>query len=561
MKRKVITLVTAITLMLSTNIYANQTSLTNQELINRVSDLEKALFYLDDSEVIKNYYTNSGQKLIGDITQPVTRLEFAILMIDALELEKVEYAEVPFLDIDNLDSELLPYIYTCYENNIIRGKAINGKVYFGVNDVLTKEEIITILGRYANFISDVELNFNDADEVSVWARKHVSYFYNNDLVPLDSNGMINPKDSVTKEELIKSLYSVKLLLKSQIDNGYIVSNYVGNGSIGYYNENYQNSMFTAIGDIEVTKNGEVLISDIMANQIRKAGNDTVDTIVGTHTQKTFSGLPLGGYVDGNVKKAVLDKPLNILYLPSQKSLIFTQEGYNIIRGYNFEKQTVYTLTGNVDNGYKNGPSSEALFNNPTGMATDHNGNVYIADTLNHVIRKIDSNLEVTLFAGVPEQFGNELGDVNVAKFNEPTNIAIDKNGVMYVADSGNNMIKKIENGKVTLLAGAETPLNQETLTMYGGDMDGKAEKAIFKYPMGLAVDNNGIIYVADTENNKIKIIKDGKVETIAGNGEYSNITGNALNSSFAHPTALEFLDDKLLVADSYNYSIKVIEKK
>ncbi len=561
MKRRVFAIATIITLMLSSNIYAEEARLTNEQLIIRVGDLEKVLLYLDDGEVLKNYLTQSGENLIGDIKQPVTRLEFAVLMIDALGLEKVMYADVPFVDIGYMDERLLPYVYTCYENNIIRGKEINGKVYFGANEELTVEEIITILGRYANFTSDEEINFNDADEVSAWARGHVSFFYNNGLVSLDNKGMLNPKDSVTKEELIESLYSVKMLLKSQIDNGYVVKNYIGNGSIGYHNDNYEESMFTAVADIEVTNSGEILISDTMANQIRKADNGEVNTVIGTYTQQNFSGLPLGGYVDGDVEKAVLDKPTNILYLPNQNSLLFTQEGYNIIRGYNFEKQSVYTLTGNIDSGYKNGDTTQALFNNPTGMATDHKGNIYIADTLNHVIRKIDSNLEVTLFAGVPQQFGNELGDVKVARFNEPTNIVFDKDGVMYIADSGNNMIKKIEDGIVSLVAGVETPLNQETLTMYGGDLDGKIEIAMFKYPMGLAVDNNGIIYVADTENNKIKVIQNGEVKTLAGNGKYSNNTGNALSSAFAHPTSLEFFDGKLLVADNYNYAIKVIEKK
>ncbi len=561
MKKKVFAVCTIITLMLSSNIYAEKTILTNEQLINRVDDLEKALLYLYDGEVIKNYYSELDTDLISDIKQPVTRLEFAVLMIDALDLDKVTHADVPFVDIENIDERLLPYIYTCYENNIIRGKEIDGKVYFGANDELTREEIITILGRYTHLASDEEINFNDAEDVSTWASGHVSFFYNNGLIALDNKGMLNPKDSATKEELIKSLYAVKLFLQSQIDNGYVVKNYIGSGSIGYYNDNYEESMFTAIADIEVTGSGEIIISDTMANQIRKADNGEVDTVVGTYKQLNLSGLPLGGYIDGDVEKAVLDNPINILYLPTQKSLLFTQEGYNIIRGYNFDKQYVYTLAGNIDSGYKNGDTTQALFNKPTGMATDHKGNIYIADTLNHVIRRVDANLEVTLFAGVPEQFGNELGDVKVAKFNEPTNIVIDKDGVMYVADSGNNMIKKIENGVVSLVAGVETPLNQETFTMYGGDLDGETGIAMFKYPMGLAIDDNGTIYVADTENNKIKVIQDGKVKTLAGNGKYSNSTGNALNSSFAHPTALEFLDGKLLVADSYNYAIKVIEEK
>jgi serine/threonine-protein kinase len=221
--------------------------------------------------------------------------------------------------------------------------------------------------------------------------------------------------------------------------------------------------------------------------------------------------------------------------------------------------TTKTIAGNGTQGYKNSIGTESKFNNPHAFAIDKYKNIYVVDRGNNCVRKIEySSKIVTTIAGNINQ-GYKDGFGVDTMFNYPSGIAIDKNGEnIYVSDTGNNCIRKITyNGKdyiTTTFAG-----NQEE-----GDLDDVGTTAMFNSPEGLYLDTNTkILYVADTENNKIKIVlQNGSVMTIAGNGVPEFLDGEGTSSCFNNPKDLS--GDRfgnIYVADTYNNRIRKINKK
>ncbi len=551
MKKRIICLSAILTFVCSTQVFANEFNDISS------SDAKEKIEYFNEEGYFDALLNENSNMFYPN--KSVTRGEFSVLFQQLLGVESnSSNTKLPFVDTQNLSKDVLEVVQSVYNNGIISGKIIDGKLYFGYNDKISREEMLTIIGRYLNLTSKDEILFSDANKVSPWAKQYVSYFYNNKIVELDTNGKFNPKSEVSREEVVETLYAVEEYLNTKMDNGLVVKNYIGNNSIGFKNDTYKNSTFTMISDIDLLKDNSFLITDSQSNQLRVAKDDKVSVLVGKNSVYDFSGLPIGGYVDGSVTNAILNKP-NKSLIYDDNVVIFTQEGSNVIRGFNTKDKNVYTIVGTEVSGYKNGSNAEALFSNPTGIAKDSTGNIYVSDTLNNVIRKIDTNYNVTLYAGTPKEYGNVVGDITKAKFNEPTDLFM-VNDVLYICDSGNNMIKKIVDNKVVVVAGIDTYINEETQTQVGGDRDGSIAVAKFNYPTGIFVQDD-VIYVADSENNKVKMIKNGVVTTVAGSCDYGNQLGSALQSTFDYPSAVLVKDGKIYIADKYNHSVKVIEKK
>ncbi len=198
----------------------------------------------------------------------------------------------------------------------------------------------------------------------------------------------------------------------------------------------------------------------------------------------------------------------------------------------------------------NGQSQPMHFSDPFGLVLDQQGNLYVADAGdNNRILKVTPEGVTTNFAGSKEGYADGLADA--ATFNTPSGLAIDTTGNIYVADTGNNVIRKITpQGLVSTLAGNGK----------AGYLDGKASEAQFNGPIGIAVDKAGKVIVADTYNDRIRVITaDGQVSTLAGGAQTGYLDGTGTEARFDTPCSLVINSKgELIVADTRNNAIRKI---
>jgi gliding motility-associated-like protein len=210
---------------------------------------------------------------------------------------------------------------------------------------------------------------------------------------------------------------------------------------------------------------------------------------------------------------------------------------------------VALFAGNGTAGFANGSATTASFNGGFNLATDGSGNVYVADVSNNRIRKITPGGTVSTLAGSGAA-GSANGTAASATFNNPSGVAVDANGTVYVADNGSHLIRKITAGVVSTVAGSGTP----------GAANGAGTAASFKNPVALTLDAAGNLYVADNGNNLIrKITPAGVVTTLAGSGVAGNVNSNGAAASFNAPTSLVAdRSGNIYVADQGNNMIRKI---
>jgi len=245
-------------------------------------------------------------------------------------------------------------------------------------------------------------------------------------------------------------------------------------------------------------------------------------------------LPFGVAVDGNGKLYVADTIGHQIHREHTRTSID-----DIVQGENGTPSgpTPEVLAGTGDAGRDDGASTVARFNSPGGLAVNANGTVFVADTGNNAIRKVTPTGVVTTLpaTGVLEPYG----------------IAVDGSGNVYVADTGNHRIRKITpSGAVSTLAGAGT----------AGFADGTGPVARFSGPRGVAVDGSGNVYVADTGNHRIrKITPSGAVSTLAGAGTAGFADGTGAAAQFSEPSGLTVSRDGVVfVADTANHRIRKV---
>jgi sugar lactone lactonase YvrE len=216
---------------------------------------------------------------------------------------------------------------------------------------------------------------------------------------------------------------------------------------------------------------------------------------------------------------------------------------------------VSTVAGHAGTaGASNGTGLAARFDSPTGLAIDSSNNLYVADTGNHLIRRITPAGEVTVWAGRAGQSGSTDGAAGQALFNNPLGLAVGRSNEVYVSDSGNHTIRKITaDGQVTTLAGR---------ARVWGSADGVGTAARFNNPIGLTLDQYGNVYVSDASNFTIrKISPEGEVSTLAGMaGEDGSVDASGTAARFGKPAELACdAHGCVFLADSFNHVIRKIE--
>ena len=287
-------------------------------------------------------------------------------------------------------------------------------------------------------------------------------------------------------------------------------------------------------------NGNIYVVDHLNNLIRKITPDGVVT--------TFAGSGAIGHADGVGTAATFNNPTG-LAVDVAGNVYVADVSNNLIRKI-APDGTVTTLAGSGANGSANGLGTAATFSNPSGIAVDGAGNVYVADLSNNLIRKITPGGVVTTLAGSGLS-GSDDGVGTAATFNQPYGLAVDPMGNVFVADWGNNEIRKITPaGVVTTIAGNGKP----------GSADGVGTAATLNRPFGLAIDESGNIYVVDTGNELIReITPAGAVTTVAGTGTKGSTNGTAFTTSFYQPTGI-IADGagNVYIADEFNNEIRQV---
>ena len=294
----------------------------------------------------------------------------------------------------------------------------------------------------------------------------------------------------------------------KMDTAGLVSTFAGIGGVKGSTNGFDSlATFNKPFGVATDAAGNVYVADAGNNLIRMGSTaDMVSTFAGTGIagssdvadSVTFNS-PLGVAVDGSGNVYVADYENNLIRKITQAGI-------------------VSTLAGSGAKGADDGLDTAATFNLPEAVAVDAAGNVYVADNGNDLIRKITPAGQVSTFAG-SGQTGKSDGPGTSASFNSPFGIAVDAAGNVYVADSGNNLIRKITpDGTVTTIAGSGSR----------GANDGTGKAASFNTPAGIAVDKSGNIYVADENNNLIrKITSAGSVATISKTHHSGSITAVA----------------------------------
>ncbi|MFZ5944787.1 MAG: stalk domain-containing protein [Bacillota bacterium] len=336
-----------------------------------------------------------------------------------------------------------------------------------------------------------------------------------------------------------------------------VDTLAGSGEMGFLDGSAKDAMFNFPYGLCIDIDNNLLIVDSNNNRIRKLIGDQVVTVAGFSDENDSFGFTKGGFKDGEALTAKFDKPKDVV-VDSSGNIFVTDTNNHVIRKISKDKVTTFAGTGTA--GYADGIGPKAQFNYPIGLAIDKADNLYVADTLNHVIRIITPQGIVVTFAGKQnEDGGYQDGAKDKALFNEPSDIAIGPTGILYVADSGNQVIRGISESGVTTIAGTRNGSVPGTNYAQGGFDDGDPLRAQFNFPKGLFVAEDQTIFIADTWNHRIRAITPHqKVMTIAGLNISGKKDGNLEEALLNGPVHMLFDSGKLYVSDMWNNSIRVI---
>ncbi|MDB5101712.1 MAG: hypothetical protein JWM80_6133, partial [Cyanobacteria bacterium RYN_339] len=321
----------------------------------------------------------------------------------------------------------------------------------------------------------------------------------------------------------------------------IVSTLAGTGTAGFADGAGATAQFNNPGGVAVDTAGNAYVADQDNHRVRK--------VTATGVVSTLAGSGTAGFADGAGATARFISPFGVAVDTGGNVYVADFDLHRI------RKVTpaglVSTLAGSGTQGYADGAGATARFSTPTGLAVDINGNVYVAEVGNNRIRKVTSAGVVSTLAG-DGTIGFADGAGATAKFAFPIGVAVDLGGNVYVADSANHRIRKVTSaGVVSTVAGSGI----------AGFADGAGATARFSNPYGVAVDTGGNIYVADKGNHRIrKVTSAGVVSTLSGDGTNGFADGASATARFSFPSGVTVdACGKLFVADQSNQRIRQIQ--
>jgi uncharacterized protein (TIGR03437 family) len=332
----------------------------------------------------------------------------------------------------------------------------------------------------------------------------------------------------------------------------VITTVVGNGGKGFGGDGgpAKSALVNTPFSATVDPSGNIFVADTFNFRVRKVGSDSnIGTVAGNATYRyTGDG--------GNAISATL-VPAGVA-TDSSGNLYIADTGNNRIRKVT-SAGIISTIVGNGLPSFSGdgGPAINAGLSGPRGVFVDAGNNLYIADTGNNRIRKVTPNGAITTFAGLgPAGFSGDNGPANKAQLFRPYAMVVDGAGNVIIADSWNNRIRKVTpDGNITTIAG-------NGYSSFGGD-GGPATSAALFGPFGVAVDRGGNIYIADINNFRIrKVTPTGAISTIAGAPipGFAGDGGPASHAQFDSPYAVA-VDGagNLFVSDISNHRIRKID--
>src|ERR1017187_4409893 len=286
------------------------------------------------------------------------------------------------------------------------------------------------------------------------------------------------------------------LCQAQTVPSYTITTVAGNGTAGYSGDSgaATSAELSGVFGIFVDSSGNLYLADQFNNRIRKVTTDrNITTVAGSGT------IGYGG--DGSSatgSKALMTSPEGAI-ADSSGNLYIADTGNFVVRKVAGGNISTFAGTNVYGYGGDGATPAGALLSNPSGLALDSSGNLYIADSGNAVIRKVTGNTIATFAGNGNSDYFGDGGQARGAELNNPQGLAIDAAGNLYIADANNHRIRKVSNGIITTFAG--TGAN----TAFAGD-GGPATKAELNHPKGVAVDAAGNVYIADSFNNRIRMV-------------------------------------------------------
>ncbi len=297
--------------------------------------------------------------------------------------------------------------------------------------------------------------------------------------------------------------------------------------------------------VAVDSAGNLYIAEPSDHRVRKVSNGVVTTVAGIGTAG-YSGD------NGPASSAQLNKPYSVA-VDSADNLYIADSGNDRIRMVS--NGTITTVAGNGILGFSgdNGPATSAELSTPEGVATDSAGNIYIGTVGDNRVRRVSKGVITTVAGNGTRGFGGDGGAATSAQFNGPVGMAVDSTGNLYIADNGNNRIRKVSNGTITTVAGSGT-------RGFSGD-NGPATAAQLNAPWGVAVDAAGNLFIGDTDNGCIREVSNGAIITIAGSEVFSGTGDNGPATGAVLTVTMGIAlgsAGKLYLTDTYNNRVRLL---
>ncbi len=327
----------------------------------------------------------------------------------------------------------------------------------------------------------------------------------------------------------------------------LITTVAGNGAAGYSGDGGAATgaeLYSPMGVAVDAANG-VYIADNGNCRVRKVTNGTIATVAGNGTAG-FSGD------GGPATSAQMFMPSGVA-ADSNGAIYVADQSNSVVR--KISNGVITTVAGNGTDGYSgdNGPATNASLRYPVSVALDASGNLYIADTSNNVVRKVSGGIITTVAGNGTGGYSGDGGPPTGAQLKTPYSVAIDSAGNLYIANRDNNCIREVSNGVISTVAGTGT-------AGYGGD-NGPAASAQLNNPRGVAPDTSGNLYIVDSFNQRIRKVSSGIIITVAGNGAWGFGGDNGLATSAALYNPVGVAVDSsgnLYIADTVNNRIRKV---